>query len=415
MNYLRTGFLERHRKRLHEAIDIVSPLAKKACPGRGGGLFHRPCPSQTKEVCGTEAGPDAAVDEGAPDEKSSPTPVVPPSWEILKGVSCFTDTEAPSTKMPNFFPLTKRVSSRNPKERDRGAASRPACPKEREGQICHSKEGVGDEVSECSDLEDSRSCLAVVMSSRHLLVFIFLTSYDNPNRGQTYFRGDDCIHAICKSEKSVTRGSPGRALQAGVFVMERLVCTYMGNNMASLMGNEILSLETNSASARSNPNRMASYSALLFNAGNPSRMACSSCSPVGNCSSSPTPNPDEQEALSTCKVHHSALDSTTKSSITCPFMDSLTQYSIPYSLNSMAHWSILPDRSGLYRMLQRGWSAFWQLSVHPVASAFFSTRKKGRNLLVNRAMNRPSATSLLMRHYNSLLFLGVGVSMTVLI
>ena len=32
MNDLRTGFLERHRKRLHEAIDIVPPPAKRACP-----------------------------------------------------------------------------------------------------------------------------------------------------------------------------------------------------------------------------------------------------------------------------------------------------------------------------------------------------------------------------------------------
>ncbi|KAL6342295.1 hypothetical protein AAG906_007509 [Vitis piasezkii] len=30
--------------------------------------------------------------------------------EMLKGVSCFTDAEAPSTKMFDFFPLTKRVS-----------------------------------------------------------------------------------------------------------------------------------------------------------------------------------------------------------------------------------------------------------------------------------------------------------------
>ena len=32
INDLRTGFLERHRKRLHEAIDIVPPPAKRACP-----------------------------------------------------------------------------------------------------------------------------------------------------------------------------------------------------------------------------------------------------------------------------------------------------------------------------------------------------------------------------------------------
>ena len=122
-----------------------------------------------------------------------------------------------------------------------------------------------------------------------------------------------------------------------------------------------------SASARSNPDKMASYSASLFDAGNPSRMACSSCSPVGDCSSSPTPNPDDREAPSTRKVHRSSLsgfpsraghwgDSTTKSTITCHFMDNLDRYSIPYSLNSMAHWSILLDRSGLCKMLRRGWS-----------------------------------------------------------
>ena len=30
--------------------------------------------------------------------------------EMLKRVPCFMDTEAPSTKMSDFFPLTKRVS-----------------------------------------------------------------------------------------------------------------------------------------------------------------------------------------------------------------------------------------------------------------------------------------------------------------
>ena len=69
--------------------------------------------SSTEEVCGTEGGPDAAVDEEAPDEKSSSTAVVPPSWEkmmeMLKGVSCFTDAEALSTKMSDFFPRAKRV------------------------------------------------------------------------------------------------------------------------------------------------------------------------------------------------------------------------------------------------------------------------------------------------------------------
>lgn len=54
------------------------------------------------------------VDEKAPNEKSSPAVAVPLSWEemmeILKGVSCFTDAKTPSTRMSDFFPLTKRVS-----------------------------------------------------------------------------------------------------------------------------------------------------------------------------------------------------------------------------------------------------------------------------------------------------------------
>ncbi|RVW91247.1 hypothetical protein CK203_031747 [Vitis vinifera] len=67
------------------------------------------------------------------------------------------------------------------------------------------------------------------------------------------------------------------------------------------------SLETDKARARSNPDRMASYSASLLDAENPSRMACSRCSPVGDCSKSPTPEPDEREAPSTRRVHHSCL------------------------------------------------------------------------------------------------------------
>lgn len=34
MNDLRIGFIERHHKRLYEVIDIVPPLAKRACPER---------------------------------------------------------------------------------------------------------------------------------------------------------------------------------------------------------------------------------------------------------------------------------------------------------------------------------------------------------------------------------------------
>ncbi|RVW68783.1 hypothetical protein CK203_060954 [Vitis vinifera] len=69
------------------------------------------------------------------------------------------------------------------------------------------------------------------------------------------------------------------------------------------------SLKTDRVRARSNPDRMALYSASLLEAGNPSQMACSKCSPVGDCSRSPTPNPDDREAPSTRKVHHSCSSS----------------------------------------------------------------------------------------------------------
>ena len=49
MNDLRTRLLERHRKRLHEAIDIVPPPAKRAClennqedPARGSSIDRAP-------------------------------------------------------------------------------------------------------------------------------------------------------------------------------------------------------------------------------------------------------------------------------------------------------------------------------------------------------------------------------------
>ena len=35
MNNLRTGFLQRHRKRLYDPIDLAPPPAKRVCPERG--------------------------------------------------------------------------------------------------------------------------------------------------------------------------------------------------------------------------------------------------------------------------------------------------------------------------------------------------------------------------------------------
>ncbi|RVX08479.1 hypothetical protein CK203_014135 [Vitis vinifera] len=114
----------------------------------------------------------------------------------------------------------------------------------------------------------------------------------------------------------VKRAACTRILCACLGSSEGLACTWIGNRMASLVGREaairprrqravIRSLETDSARARSNPDRMASYSASLLDAENPSRMACSRCSPVGDCNKSPTPEPDEREAPSTRRVHHS--------------------------------------------------------------------------------------------------------------
>ena len=74
-----------------------------------------------KKVGGKEAGPatrkasgDAVPIDEVSDKKNTPTLASPPSWdemmEMLKHVPCFTDSESPSTKMYDFFPLTKRIS-----------------------------------------------------------------------------------------------------------------------------------------------------------------------------------------------------------------------------------------------------------------------------------------------------------------
>ena len=134
MNDLIAEFKERHHKCLYEAIDMVPPPAKKAClemaqekPTRGAPPMVVPqsnvagpssAPATEKEAGLTtgEAPGDAAPVERVSDEKDSPVPVpaTPPSWdemmEMLKHVPCFTDSEAPYTKMSDFFPLTKRIS-----------------------------------------------------------------------------------------------------------------------------------------------------------------------------------------------------------------------------------------------------------------------------------------------------------------
>ena len=168
MNDLRAGLLRRHRKRLYDLIDLAPPLAKRTYLKRGeedpapeapastatrpdeAGISatsatlldtigssatatvqaNAPGPSSMAaaqsgttafgdapaavETHGSEGVLDASNNEEVPDEKSSPTTTVPSSWEklmeMLKGMSCFTDAEAPSTRMSDFFPLTKGIS-----------------------------------------------------------------------------------------------------------------------------------------------------------------------------------------------------------------------------------------------------------------------------------------------------------------
>ena len=70
---------------------------------------------------------------------------------------------------------------------------------------------------------------------------------------------------------------------------------------------QISSLETESASGRFTPGRMASYLASLLDDGNLSRMTYSNCSLVGDYKRRPTMDPEDRETPSTCKVHYPSL------------------------------------------------------------------------------------------------------------
>ena len=63
--------------------------------------------------------PDGALGGATPvkealDQKDTPASALPPSWEemmeMLRWVPCFTNAEPLSTKMLDFFPLTKWIS-----------------------------------------------------------------------------------------------------------------------------------------------------------------------------------------------------------------------------------------------------------------------------------------------------------------
>lgn len=93
-------------------LDIAGPSTMTVTQPDMVGLSSSP--ATEKEACRMEMGPDTALAEEVLDEKDSPVPIALPSWdemmEMLKCVPCFTDVEAPSTKMSDFFLLTKRIS-----------------------------------------------------------------------------------------------------------------------------------------------------------------------------------------------------------------------------------------------------------------------------------------------------------------
>ena len=111
---------------------MVASLAKKNCPE---GVQQEPMkdtppmlvppldaagsssvPTAGKETCSAQdetPGDLTPIDEDL-DQKDVSASVLPPSWEetmeMLRRVPCFNDVEPPSTKMSNFFPLTKQIS-----------------------------------------------------------------------------------------------------------------------------------------------------------------------------------------------------------------------------------------------------------------------------------------------------------------
>ena len=121
-------------------------------------------------------------------------------------------------------------------------------------------------------------------------------------------------------------------------------------------------LPTPTARASSTPAIKASYSDSLLEASKSKRTACSIFSPIGEVNCRPIPDPDCLEAPSMQRVHRPSLlgrvlgcgSSARKSAKTCPFLESLGLYCIPYSLSSIAHRAIRPDRSGLWIVPRSG-------------------------------------------------------------
>ena len=122
------------------------------------------------------------------------------------------------------------------------------------------------------------------------------------------------------------------------------------------------SMSADRVAASSSSARMASYSDSLLEAPNSSRIDCSILSPDGVLNCKPMPASISLDAPSMLSIHQSELSgcasdwgsSTMKYASICPFFESLGLYWMPYSLSSIAQPAILPNKSGLCIVLQRG-------------------------------------------------------------
>ena len=121
-------------------------------------------------------------------------------------------------------------------------------------------------------------------------------------------------------------------------------------------------LPTPTVRGSSTPTIKASYSDSLLETSKPKRTACSIFSPIEEVNCRSILAPDCLEAPSMQRVYQPSLlgrmlgceSSARKSAKTCPFLESLGLYYIPYSLSSIAHRAIRPDRSGLWIVPRSG-------------------------------------------------------------
>ena len=189
------------------------------------------------------------------------------------------------------------------------------------------------------------------------------------------------VATIPTKESACTFSMLGILLMTHLLNLSKLACTFerywamrlslasyspLIFQMTSWESLHIFNLAIDKVRARLNPARIASYSASLLEAGNPSQIVCFSYSLVSDCKRRPIPDPETLDAPSTWSVHHPSLREfaswdgfwgtlAIKSDMTYPFIASLGWYSISYSLSSMTHLSILLDKFGLWKMLLSGY------------------------------------------------------------